>query len=69
MTQQQSSQNYEVSLVDYTGVQREMLVYEASFSDRADKVNGIVGILLDMTERKEMEDELRKAKEAADAMS
>ncbi|EKF9772421.1 response regulator [Vibrio cholerae] len=69
LTQQQSSQNYEVSLVDYTGVQREMLVYEASFSDRADKVNGIVGILLDMTERKEMEDELRKAKEAADAMS
>lgn len=69
LTQQQSSQNYEISLIDYAGVQREMLVYEASFSDRADKVNGIVGILLDMTERKEMEQELREAKDAADAMS
>lgn len=69
LTQQQSSQNYEISLFDYTGVQREMLVYEASFSNRANKVNGIVGILLDMTERKEMEYELREAKEAADAMS
>ncbi|QXC58855.1 response regulator [Vibrio mimicus] len=69
LTQQQSSQNYEISMIDHKGIQHEMLVYEASFGDRADKVNGIVGLLLDLTERKVMEQELREAKDAADAMS
>lgn len=51
------------------GVQCEMLVYEVFFSDCVDKVNGIVGILLDMIECKEMEDEFCKVKEVVDVMS
>lgn len=46
-----------------------MLVYEVFFSDCVDKVNGIVGILLDMIECKEMEDEFCKVKEVVDVMS
>lgn len=66
---QQTSRNYEVSLLDQKGEQRELLVYEASFGDQREQVHGIVGILLDLTERKRMEEELRDAKKMADAMS
>ncbi|PAR37008.1 hybrid sensor histidine kinase/response regulator [Vibrio metoecus] len=66
---QQTSRNYEVSLLDQKGEQRELLVYEASFGDLREQVHGIVGILLDLTERKRMEEELRDAKKMADAMS
>lgn len=69
LAQQQTSRNYEVSLLDQKGEQRELLVYEASFGDHLEQVHGIVGILLDLTERKRMEEELRDAKKMADAMS
>ncbi|EPD0968946.1 response regulator, partial [Vibrio vulnificus] len=45
------------------------LVCEASFNNNKGRVSGIVGILLDLTERKQMESELRDAKDTADAMS
>lgn len=66
---QQGSKNYELSLLDQHQQERDMLVCEASFSNSQGKVSGIVGILLDLTERKQMETELRDAKETADAMS
>ncbi|MCG9783729.1 response regulator [Vibrio brasiliensis] len=66
---QQGSKNYELSLLDQHLQTRDMLVCEASFNNSHGKVSGIVGILLDLTERKLMETELRDAKETADAMS
>ncbi|BCL73561.1 hybrid sensor histidine kinase/response regulator [Vibrio nigripulchritudo] len=66
--QKEHNVNYEVQFTT-GGQQMEMLVYEASFLNSEGKVNGIVGILLDQTERKIMEKELVEAKETADAMS
>ncbi|MCS0350559.1 response regulator [Vibrio ordalii] len=67
--EEQSSQDYELSLYDASHHKREMLVYEASFQNNRGEVSGIVGILLDLTDRKQMEEQLREAKETADAMS
>jgi len=67
--QTQGSRNYELSLCDADNQNKEMLVYEASFGNGDGMVSGIVGILLDLTERKQFENELREAKELADAMS
>ncbi|WP_104398505.1 hybrid sensor histidine kinase/response regulator [Vibrio penaeicida] len=67
--QKESNANYEVQITPANQKQLEMLVYEASFLDSQGHVNGIVGILLDQTERKQMENALVEAKESADAMS
>ncbi|WP_159738899.1 response regulator [Vibrio atypicus] len=69
LSKQQSNRDYELSLYDKSDQLREMLVYEASFNNVNGEVSGIVGILLDLTERKQMENELRDAKDTADAMS
>ncbi|WP_159654331.1 hybrid sensor histidine kinase/response regulator [Vibrio atypicus] len=69
LSEQQGNRDYELSLYDKAGKLREMLVYEASFNNVNGVVSGIVGILLDLTERKQMENELRDAKDTADAMS
>ncbi|EOK5724349.1 response regulator [Vibrio vulnificus] len=69
LSQEQCSKNYELSLLDSQGGCRDMLVCEASFNNSQGRVSGIVGILLDLTERKQMESELRDAKDTADAMS
>ncbi|EOK5802225.1 response regulator, partial [Vibrio vulnificus] len=69
LSQEQCSKNYELSLLDSQGGCRDMLVCEASFNNNKGRVSGIVGILLDLTERKQMESELRDAKDTADAMS
>ncbi|KOO08845.1 PAS domain-containing hybrid sensor histidine kinase/response regulator [Vibrio hepatarius] len=66
---QKGSKNYELSLLDENQQERDMLVCEASFNNNQGVVSGIVGILLDLTERKQMETELRDAKDTADAMS
>lgn len=67
--QAQGSRNYELSWCDTDNQNKEMLVYEASFGNGDGGVSGIVGILLDLTEQKQFENELREAKEVADAMS
>ncbi len=69
LSKQQGSRNYEVCVLDTQRHNRDMLVFEASFCNSQGKVSGIVGILLDLTERKQMEAELRQAKDTADAMS
>lgn len=63
------NKDYELSMVDAENERKDMLVYEASFRNNKGKVSGIVGLLLDLTERKQMELDLREAKETADAMS
>ncbi|WP_394388031.1 PAS domain-containing hybrid sensor histidine kinase/response regulator [Shewanella woodyi] len=63
------SLDYEARLVNADGIQRDVMVYEATFFSTKGDPNGVVGLLLDVTERKQMEVELRKAKEAADEVS
>ncbi|OHU84998.1 MULTISPECIES: hybrid sensor histidine kinase/response regulator [Pseudoalteromonas] len=63
------SHNYEMRLKDVHGNLREMVVYEATFSDADNRVAGIVGLLLDVTQSKEMEAQLREAKAKADSTS
>ncbi len=63
------SLDYEAQLVNANGEQRDVMVYEATFFSTKGDPNGVVGLLLDVTERKQMEVELRKAKEAADEVS
>lgn len=63
------SHDFEVQLSQQDGTVRDMLVYEATFHAADGYVGGIVGILLDLTERKKMENALRDAKNAADDMS
>ncbi|CAM4136685.1 response regulator [Pseudoalteromonas byunsanensis] len=63
------SHNYEMRLKDVHGNLREMVVYEATFSDADNHVAGIVGLLLDVTKSKEMEAQLREAKAKADSTS
>jgi PAS domain S-box-containing protein len=65
---------YEVSAVDATGARREWLVAKAAVRDRGGRVAGVTGALVDITERKAMERELRqslgaqrRAKESAEA--
>ncbi|NOU50539.1 response regulator [Pseudoalteromonas sp. JBTF-M23] len=63
------SHNYEMRLKDVHEQIREVVVYEATFSDADNKVAGIVGLLLDVTKSKEMELQLREAKAKADSTS
>ena len=63
------SLDYEARLVNADGEPRDVMVYEATFFSTKGDPNGVVGLLLDVTERKQMEIELRKAKEAADEVS
>lgn len=64
-----SNQDFEISIVDSINEKRDMLVYEASFYDEGKSLSGIVGIFIDLTERKRTEEALREAKEVADSMS
>ena len=63
------SLDYEARLVNANGDLRDVMVYEATFFSTKGDPDGVVGLLLDVTERKQMEVELRKAKEAADEVS
>ncbi|PAJ75275.1 hypothetical protein CJF42_06400 [Pseudoalteromonas sp. NBT06-2] len=61
--------NYDTRLKNSAGEYRDVMVYEATFYSANGDPQGVVGLLLDVTERKQMEIELRKAKEAADEVS
>ncbi|MBE0368213.1 hybrid sensor histidine kinase/response regulator [Pseudoalteromonas aurantia] len=63
------SHNYELTLINIEGQPRDVVIYEATFCNADGEVAGIVGLILDVTERKEMEQQLIVAKEQADQMS
>ncbi|WP_440055938.1 response regulator [Pseudoalteromonas sp. T1lg65] len=63
------SHDYEMKIQNLHGELRDVVVYEATFSDADNEAAGIVGLLLDVTERKEMEKQLRDAKQHADSTS
>ncbi|MCG7549323.1 response regulator [Pseudoalteromonas sp. Of7M-16] len=64
-----SNQHYEIKIDNAQGDPRNFIVYEAVFTNAENELAGVVGLLLDVTERKQMELELRLAKDKADEMS
>lgn len=59
--------NIEESLLRPDGQQRFLLTSKVPLRDERGEVDGVLGIYVDITERKHIEFELQKAKEAADA--
>ncbi|ALO41185.1 Multi-sensor hybrid histidine kinase [Pseudoalteromonas phenolica] len=64
-----SNHNFEIMIDDEQGNTRSFVVYEANFTNEENVTDGGVGLLLDVTERKQMEKELIEAKIKADEMS
>ncbi|MCF2859971.1 response regulator [Pseudoalteromonas sp. SMS1] len=64
-----SNQHYEITINNSENIPRNFIVYEAVFTNAENELAGVVGLLLDVTERKQMEQELRQAKDRADEMS
>ncbi|KZN30492.1 histidine kinase [Pseudoalteromonas luteoviolacea S2607] len=64
-----SNQHYEITINNSENTPRNFIVYEAVFTNAENELAGVVGLLLDVTERKQMELELRLAKDKADEMS
>jgi PAS domain S-box-containing protein len=58
-------QIYEFRVRDKDGVDRPVIFAKSVFRDESKQVAGIVGAFLDITERKQAEDELRQNREAA----
>jgi PAS domain S-box-containing protein len=56
-------QTYEVSGIYKDGKQHDVIFYKATFVDANDCVAGIVGTQIDITERKRVEEEIRKLNE------
>ncbi|ALU45232.1 hybrid sensor histidine kinase/response regulator [Pseudoalteromonas rubra] len=65
----ESNHHYEITIENAEGDPRNFIVYEALFTNAENRLAGVVGLLLDVTERKQMEQELRLAKDKADEMS
>lgn len=59
-------QIYETAMVHANGTRRNVMFNKAPYFDTKGRLAGLVGIILDITERKKAEDELLKAKEAAE---
>jgi PAS domain S-box-containing protein len=62
-------QAYESNVRNADGLLRCVVFHKAPYLDGDGSPAGIVGILFDITERKEMEEAIRKAKEAAESAS
>lgn len=58
--------NREEESIDHEGHKRWLLTTKAPLRDRHGKVEGLVGICRDITDRKRTEVELKEAKEAAE---
>lgn len=58
------TQQYEAQVTDAAGVDRDMLFYKATFNATGGRVNGLVGVMLDITDRKRVEEELCLGEEA-----
>ncbi|MGI2260964.1 response regulator [Shewanella sp. GXUN23E] len=60
---------YELNLKNADGQQRHVSIYEATYYSSKGAPKGIVGLFVDVTEQKDLELELRSAKDAADDAS
>ena len=57
------SHYYETRVICADGVIRDFLFHKATYEDRSGKITGIVGVMLDITSRKEAEKSLTKVEE------
>lgn len=55
------TQFYEAHAVGADGAQREMMYYKAAYTDTSGNVMGLVGVMIDVTERRKAEEELKKS--------
>jgi len=59
-------QTYETEMPHADGSEHNVFVSKATFTDTAGTITGLVGAVIDITERKQAEKELQKAKEQAE---
>ena len=59
-------QIYESSVLNADGTRHDVIFNKATYTDSMGKVAGLVGVIIDITERKQMERELLRAKEGAE---
>ncbi len=64
---QTGKQVYEALFLHADGTRRNVVSNKATYVDTDGRVAGLVGVLQDITERRRVEEELRQAKEAAEA--
>ena len=70
LIQTRAVQTYEASFTNrHTGMVREGLYWKAPLTNSAGEVTGLVGTILDITERNRLNQELRHAKRTAEAAS
>jgi len=62
-------QQYEYQYVGPDGGERDVVFYKAAFRDQAGNVDGLVGVMLDITDRKKVENELLLLKQAMEQAS
>ena len=67
LLQQPGSQIYESQLRDASGDLRDVMFHKATFTRDDGSVGGLVGVILDITERRQMEDRLRQASTVFDS--
>jgi PAS domain S-box-containing protein len=67
LLQQQGVQTHEEHIHCADGVERDFILFKATFSDADDQVAGLVGIMLDITENKKAEKALKESKNLFDA--
>ncbi|AKB24411.1 sensory transduction histidine kinase [Methanosarcina sp. MTP4] len=60
---QGGSQYYEIKVVCADGLKRDFLLHKAAYKDSSGNVSGVVGVMLDITQRKEAEEIFRKSEE------
>ncbi|MBF0495687.1 MAG: PAS domain S-box protein [Deltaproteobacteria bacterium] len=64
---QTGRQTYESIMKSADGEERDLLIYKAAYFDTSGALAGLVGVMLDITERKVIEEQLRLAKEFTEA--
>jgi PAS domain S-box-containing protein len=63
LIENRGSQYYETKVVCADGVQRDFLFHKATYADNSGEVAGVVGVILDITERKKAEKTFKKSEE------
>jgi PAS domain S-box-containing protein len=61
LLQHSGSQVYDSQMMDVRGMVRDVVFYKATFTDLGGRVRGLIGAILDITERKRAEEALRRS--------